>query len=208
MSDERFYRGERGAPSEYAGQTYFTRDKEYADGFARRHGEPEAREFRLNLKNAFADAMDLSAKQHARLISAAMKKDLALANNLVQMIAPGKDIKWFLGFARSNPDYVVARRGGAALIRKAIQVSRDPIGVFRSAGFDALDSGRDVLKLNGFGIRHKDAMFDPAKADQRNIFLGLGAGAAAPFTGDGLPNANPQADEDTFWELRIHGDGP
>ena len=50
MSDERFYRGEQGAPSGYAEPTYFTRDKEYADGIARRHGQPEAREFRLNLK--------------------------------------------------------------------------------------------------------------------------------------------------------------
>ena len=43
--------------------------------------------------------------------------------------------------------------------------------MFRRAGFDALDSGRDVLKLDGFGIRHKDAVFDPAKVDQRNIFV-------------------------------------
>jgi hypothetical protein len=97
MSDERFYRGERGTPSEYTEPTHFTRDREYADGIARRYGQPEAREFRL-------------------------------------------------------------------------------------------------------------VVFNPANADQRKIFLGIGAGAAAPFFGSGSLDAIPQADLNAYLGARRRGD--
>ena len=42
-------------------------------------------------------------------------------------------------------------------------------GVFLGAGFDALDSGRDVRKLTGRGIRLNDAAFDPARRRSQNI---------------------------------------
>ena len=45
---------------------------------------------------------------------------------------------------------------------------------FMNAGFDAIDTGRDVYKLSGDGIRHVDAKFDPANAASRNIFASLG----------------------------------
>ncbi len=49
------------------------------------------------------------------------------------------------------------------------------------AGFDAIDTGRDVRKLTGSGIRHRDAAFDPERAAERNIFYGLGAASALPW---------------------------
>ena len=70
-------------------------------------------------------------------------------------------------------------------MRQAIKVNaRNADDLFIRAGYDALDSGRDVLKLNGAGIRSKDATFDKRKADSRNVMdslagLGLGGGAAA-----------------------------
>jgi hypothetical protein len=51
--------------------------------------------------------------------------------------------------------------------------------VFLRAGFDALDSGRDVRKLTGFGIRLKNAEFDPAKAHLPDITASVAAPAAA-----------------------------
>jgi hypothetical protein len=59
------------------------------------------------------------------------------------------------------------------------QNARKPETLFIRAGYDALDSGRDVLKLTGKGIRSKDAKFDPAKAKQTNIMASLGAILAA-----------------------------
>jgi hypothetical protein len=38
----------------------------------------------------------------------------------------------------------------------------------------AVDSGRDVRKLTGHGIRSKDAVFDPKAASDTNIYRGIG----------------------------------
>jgi hypothetical protein len=57
--------------------------------------------------------------------------------------------------------------GGAALLRRA--------------GFDEIDTGRDVLKLRGTGIRSVDARFDPKRAESANIFAGLAAAGLIPY---------------------------
>jgi hypothetical protein len=169
-ADEPFYRGERGQPMEYPSSGHWSRDREYATGFARRGGNKEPREFRLNLEKTFKDYEDLTASQFSRLVNAT---DENLAKGLVDMIAPGKSVEWFTEFARRNPEFKVTQ-GASAQIRH-----------ITPAGFDALDSGRDVRKLTGEGIRLKDAAFDPAKADDRNILATMmGGGLLAPFVLD------------------------
>lgn len=65
------------------------------------------------------------------------------------------------------------------LLRQAVRMNaRNPDDLFRRAGFDALDFGRYVQKLAGAGIRSKDAAFDPAKSNVRDIMAALPLGAA------------------------------
>jgi hypothetical protein len=182
-SETPFYRGEASGvlPAEYPSGAHFSRDHEYAQGFATKGGQEAPREFRLNLQNAFDDGMDLTAAQYSRMLESAARHDPKLAVDLAESIAPGKGIEWLHGFARHNPDYVVASEGGAAALRHAIERSAAPENVFRDAGFDAISNGRDVRKLAGTGIRSADAKFDPARAHEIDILAGLaGAGLIAP----------------------------
>jgi hypothetical protein len=108
------------------------------------------------------------------------------------MIAPGKSVEWFHEFARRNPEFGVTA-GGSAMVRHAIEKNaQDPAGVFTKAGFDAMDSGRDVRTLTGLGQRLKEAAFDPAKADWRDI---TAAFAAAPLAYPlyQMPRSQPQS---------------
>ncbi len=178
MSTTPFYRGGVVPASREYGGAHFSRDREYAEKFSRQGAglgpergatNKELREFRLDLSKTFADQAPVDAATYARLVVAAEPK---LAAELVDMIAPGKNPAWFKEFARRNPDMMVSDNG--ALVRQAIEVSsRNPIALFKRAGFDALDSGRDVRKLTGDGIRLKEAAFDPARRSSRDIMASL-----------------------------------
>jgi hypothetical protein len=184
-SKDTFYRGERtgAVPQEFPDGAHFSRDYGTAEGFAKQGGRNAPEEYRLNLQNTFSDHAPINANGYARLVAAARERDPKLAAALVEQIAPGKDVDWFAGFAKHFPQKVVAKSG--ALVRQAIQFhARNANDLFVRAGYDALDSGRDVLKLNGAGIRSKDAIFDPRNADSQNVMaslagLGLGGGAVA-----------------------------
>lgn len=179
-SPDPFYRGEATgrSPDEYPGGGFFSRDEDYASGFAARGGAAEPREFRLNLQNAWRDTDELSADMLGRLVKGLRAVgDEKMAAELVEDVAPGKSVDWFVKFAEANPAYVVGERGQPALIRHAVENSAKTgyQQVFQAAGFDAIDTGRDVQKLGGQGIRLKSAAFDPALADRRNINFGIGA---------------------------------
>ena len=188
-ADEPFYRGERtGALSdEYPRGGYFSRDKSYADGFAQVGGRPEAREFRLDLRNALKDYQPVTAEQYGRVVASAIKRNPMLAEKLVDHIAPGGSVEWFLDFAKAEPNFIVADSG--AHVRKIVGTSSDPRELLKGAGFDALDSGRDVRKLTGQGIRLESAAFDPARRRSRNINRSIfGAGAVPLMLLDPDPN--------------------
>jgi hypothetical protein len=53
-------------------------------------------------------------------------------------------------------------------------------GILKRAGIDAFDSGRDVRKLGGYGIRLKEAAFDPARRRSDDILASILGGAAIP----------------------------
>ena len=94
-----------------------------------------------------------------------------------------------MNLARSNPDAVVTN--GAAFVRQAIERSRAPEKIFKRAGFDALDSGRDVRKLTGDGIRQVSAEFDPAKARSRNTLASIFGLGSVPIAEAVHPHPNP-----------------
>ena len=111
---------------------------------------------------------------------------------MVEQLARGRDAKWLAALARKSPERRATDPTNTAFIRKAIEnrVS-NPIKVFRAAGYDAIDSGRDVLKLTGTGIRHKDAAFDPAKRKIRNIFATIAGAGAVPALAASGSATNP-----------------
>jgi hypothetical protein len=186
-SDEPFYRGEATGrkPSRFPGGGDFSRDYDTSAGFARRGGSDAPMEYRLNLTRSFSLGQPVTAETYARLIDQLRRTDPKLASDMVGMIAPGRGADWFMDYARRNPNVTAAENG--ALVHAMIERgSRDPVGTFVRAGFDAIDSGRDVRKLAGEGIRHKDAAFDPSKAHLPDIFasllaaLGLGSSLSRP----------------------------
>ena len=179
-ADDVFYRGERSGivPTEFPEGAHFSRKKEIADGFARKGGATDSTEYRLKLDRVFADYEDLTAAQYSRLIKAAGSVNPQFARYLADSIAPGQSPGWVRRFAKLYPDTVVVKASHTPAIRRAIQNSGQSYAIFTRAGFDALDSGRDVWKLTGPGIRQVSAAFDPAKARSHNTLasiFGLGS---------------------------------
>ena len=180
-SDQPFYRGEATGRPYGGGPAFFSRDPKYAEGFAQKGGQNAPMEYKLNLQNTFSDAEPLTAGQYGKLVEAAAASDPKLASDLAETIAPGKGVEWLIGFAKARPDFVVVEKGGAPLVRQAIEKgSRDSSGLFQAAGYDALDSGRDVQKLTGSGIRSKDAAFDPSRASSKDILAVLAGASLLP----------------------------
>lgn len=191
----RFYRGDRhgDVPQEFPYGAFSSRDREYSAGFARQGGRSAPEEYRLNLQKAFRDHEPVTAGVYARLVAAARARDPELARALAEQVGRGKSVDRLMEFARRNPEIVVANSG--MLLRKAIQVAaRNSNDLFRRAGFDALDFGRDVLKLDGRGIRSKDARFDPANADSRNIMASIPPGGVGVGTVGSAVLSDPNLD--------------
>lgn len=175
---EPFYRGERtGAlPDEYPAGAFFSRDADYARGFANRGGQPEPREFRLDLSNAFNIGGPVSAGIFGRIVKSSMAHDPALAKNLADLI--DRSPEWVAGYGKARPNELVM--DDARFLYQPIENSAAPVGLLlRDAGFDAIDTGRDVRMLGALGIRSKDAAFDPALKSRKNIFFGLAPPVAA-----------------------------
>lgn len=181
-ADDVFWRGESTGklPTEYPGGAFFSRDRDYAAGFAQKGGQAEPREFRLDLSKAFRIGEPLTAGQYGRLVESAMARDPDLARQLASQFEQSPE--WMVGFGKARPDQVITDRAGGTLTHELVAKSRAPEDVFRGAGFNAIDSGRDVRNLDGFGVRSAGAAFDPAKQGEPNIFLGLGL----PAAGSGL----------------------
>lgn len=190
-----FYRGEATGtvPSKYPGGAFFSRDRETAAGFAGRGGQAEPREFRLNLGDAFTIGEPLTAGQYGRLVESAMRHDPGLATQLAAQFDRAPE--WMVGFGKARPNDVITDRGGATLTHELVSKGRAYESVLRDAGFGAVDTGRDVRKLSGFGVREKSAAFDPARADDTNIFVSL-ASLGLPASALGLATAgrDPTAD--------------
>jgi hypothetical protein len=189
-----FYRGDRhgDVPNQFEYGGYFSRDRATSAGIARLGGRSAPEEYRLNLQKSFHDEKPVTAEVYARLVAAARLRDPELARGLAALVGRGKSVKWLMEFAKRNPEMVVSSSG--ALLRQAIEMgARNSNDLFRRAGFDALDSGRDVLKLSGHGICSKDARFDPSGANDIDIMasvppVAIGLGGAAGMVASSNPN--------------------
>lgn len=102
-----------------------------------------------------------------------MEHDPQLAKQLANQF--DRDPEWMVGFGKHNPDQIITDSIGTNLTHELISGSRAPEHVFKGAGFNAIDTGRDVRNLDGFGVRSAQAAFDPGKANKPGIFLTLGA---------------------------------
>ena len=189
-ADDVFYRGERSGtiPAEFPDGAHFSRSKDIADGFAAKGGATDSTKYRLKLDRVFADYEDLTAAQYSRLIKAAGSVNPKLARDLADSIAPGHSPGWVQRFAKLNPDFVVVKASHTARIRRAIENSGQSYAIFTRAGFDALDSGRDVQKLTGDGIRQASAAFDPAKARRRDTLASILALGGVPLAAASRPD--------------------
>jgi hypothetical protein len=87
-------------------------------------------------------------------------------------------------------EHLVTDGPGATLTHELIAKSRAPENVFKDAGFNAIDTGRDVRNLDGFGVRSAVAAFDPEKAGRRGILLSLGALSPSFFEMASRPDPN------------------
>jgi hypothetical protein len=173
-SEQPFYRGDNGAPQNYDNSAFFSRDQQYVQGFASKAGVQEPREFRLNLQKTYSDHQPVTADMMQRIYQSAVEHDPQLAKRLageIDDISQNRGVDWFKEFAARNPNATV--REDAPFLRQAIEKSARSEDIFKGAGFDAIDTGRDVRKLTGAGIRLKNAAFDPKKKDSTNIMWGL-----------------------------------
>jgi hypothetical protein len=184
-----FYRGEASGklPDEYAGGHDFSRDPETAAGFAKRGGQDAPREFMLRFSRPLLTKGSVTLGDWADIVRAA---DDGAKQRIVDAAPIGGEwtVERFLRAADANRKVDV---GSGSLLWAALDNGTgDAFGTLRRAGFDAIDSGRDVRMLTGQGIREKSAAFDPAKVESRNIFaslaalLGLGGAAAASSNPD------------------------
>ena len=175
-----YWRGEASgaAPDRYSDGAYFSLDKAVAAGFGKRGGV-EPRPFWLKLDKVFHDTEPLTAAKYARIVRAAREINPKLAGDLAEQIAPGMGVDWVIGFGRARPNFEIPI--GSALVRRSVEHGgRYPAEILQRAGFTGVHSGRDVRMFGGKGIRHDDAMFDPAKAKRFGIYLGLGGAAVGP----------------------------
>ena len=168
-------------PTTWRTVRFFSREPETAKGFATRGGQEAPCEFRLNLGNTFDRNGTVSAAHYARIVETLAQENPKYAHEMVNMIAPGQDAKWFAEFARRNPDMAVAEIG--AHVDQALDYGNlsSTRSLLKRAGFDAIDYGRDVEKLTGDGIRLAHALFDPAKAKSHDIMAGVAVPAAFGF---------------------------
>jgi hypothetical protein len=174
-SEQPFYRGDNAAPQNYDNSAFFSRDQQLAQGFASKAGVQKPREFRLNLQKTYSDHQPITADMMQRIYQSAVEHDPQLAKGIadeINDISQNRGVNWFKEFAARNPNATV--REDAPFLRQAIEKSARSEDIFKGAGFDAIDTGRDVRKLTGAGIRLKNAAFDPKKKDSTNIMWGLG----------------------------------
>jgi hypothetical protein len=116
------------------------------------------------------DYQKVKASELLRILDAISKDNPKLAQDILSGVTD-QPMDWFRGFATHKPDHPVVSSGGQFRAEMEFGLGGEDAArsYFKAAGFDALDTGRDVRKLTGTGIRLKDAAFDPKKAASKNI---------------------------------------
>lgn len=192
-SDDVIWRAEANGrlPSRYQDGGFFSRDRDYAAGFAQKGGQPDPREFRLDLSKAFTSGKPMTAGEYGRLVESAMAHDPQLAAQLARQFDVPPE--YMVGFGKARPDPMIADGPSATLTHETMSKSRASEQVFKGAGFNAIDSGRDVRNLDGFGVRSAQAVFTPGKAGEQGILLSLGA--VSPWLFEMASRPDPKSDQ-------------
>lgn len=174
--DEVFWRGEATgtAPNKYPENVYFSRDKDVSAGHAQRGGAPEPREFRLKFDRPFSYADEATLGDYADLIRGAIASgdmDLARKMGANPPVAGDWNVEKFL---KVTSDPKIAGMGldiskGHLYHELEFVGAANPEAVIRNAGYDAIDTGRDVRMLKKTGIRLASAKFDPKLATSTDI---------------------------------------
>ena len=187
-----YYRG--GAPMTEGKIAHISRDYETAMGHAKRAQQEKPMEIMLRLgAGTFDTRKPVDAQTYARIVTAVKDFSPKLADDMVDMLAEGKNVKWFQEFAKHNPSMMVSDNGG--FIRSILHQTGQDVQILRKAGFHFLDDGVDIRSLTGHGMRYPNAKFDPKKIDSKDMMAGF-AGAAAVGAGVAANPGKAQASED------------
>jgi len=172
-SDEPFYRGQKDTPTEGA-VAFYSRDPETAAGF----GKPL--EYRLQMNRPLRFGEDVTVQDFydaAKGVEAVAGPDAARKMLDAVPLQGDWDLARLANIVEKHGD--VKLMPGAALHQMMEIAAGDAVAPLRAAGFDAIDTGRDVRMLKNFGQRLKEAAFDPDKRDSRKLLAGIGAGGLA-----------------------------
>lgn len=191
---ETFYRGstvdnmrdppKSGTGFSSEGEHFFSRDPTYSEGFARGDGG-QMFSARLAPGRALNFGDDLTPTDLARLgraIEALGGPDEVRAFlSAIPVNRPPQNLAQLDSMAAQIPDLPIWPGGTLYqfLDRRGTVAANE---VLRRAGFDAIDTGRDMVMLTNQGIRSPQAAFDPAKRSSADILAGLGA-LAVPAAG-------------------------
>ena len=174
-----FFRGGRAPNSkgELGNQHHFSRDREYAEGV---------------FNEKYKSAPDRDFREYA----IAMQKPFHLRRTYTtEDILPIQDALKAIGDKRLSPylKEIVEDDYGGAIPGSALHQLLDQVGIeparsiLQRAGFDAIDSGRDIEMLVPYGVRDLSAKFDKAKRYSPNIFAGTIGAMAIPGAFSSLP---------------------
>ncbi|SMF64706.1 hypothetical protein SAMN06265365_12325 [Tistlia consotensis] len=182
-----YYRGEASGarPASYPGGAHFSRERGYAAGFARQGGAEEPAEFMLRIEKSLAYEDAVTMSDWAELVRNARSRKEAQRLVNAAPIRGAWTVEQFLRLAEAGSEVVLM---AGSMAWQLLKINADqPFALLRRAGYDAIDSGRDVLKLGPKGIRLRKAAFDPAKRESSDVL------AAEP--GSGPAGALLEADD-------------
>lgn len=157
-----FYRG--GKPPSDDGVLsgdFFSRDPELSKSFDN-SDETDFREFMLKIDNPLGMGTVVGPPELAKLADSAKTRGLDETAGFFQELANDG-----MGLEGAMVQHLVEKEVGVTGMK----------GMLSDAGFDFLDTGRDVMRLTRGGVRDKAAKFDPSKIADPSVFAGL-AGAA------------------------------
>jgi len=183
---DRFWHG-RDTPSQDEPKdaiTFYSRDPEYSTGFARDGGS--VYEYRIRPQKMMS-AGKVNFGTAADIIEGLIKAEdesgaARVMSGLVDF--PGTP-QQFVAAARRAPENSLGVSAAALqhLLSKNANTTWE--SALRSAGFDAYDTGRDVVMLTRKGQRRVDAMFDPEQIEETGVTKARGGLAVfkgvAPF---------------------------
>ena len=179
-SDEVFYRGQKADPTEGA-IAHYSRDPGTSAGFG------DMQEYRLRMERPLRDHGPVTIRDFYDAAKGVEEvAGTEAADRLMSAIPLEGD--WTLrrleGVLSEAGDMEIMT--GGALRQITEKAAGDAVAPLRAAGFDAMDSGRDVRTLTGHGQRLKDAAFDPAKWNARDVMAGAGIAGllGVPLTRD------------------------